>query len=460
MAEPISHGAAHALAGSPGPSSVSRRAGWGLAVSAAAMELLYVLVLRLGNLKEHVETFLALILLLGILYFVSFWLVEKIASRRSWLIFLFLSAGAFRLTLFPLYPSLSDDSYRYRWEAKAQQAGYNPYLVHPSDPALAHLRDETYPAVSGPQYGTLYGPLLEEVFWVTLIFTSHPVAMKVPFVLLDLGVVLLLFRLLPAMGLSPLRAVIYAWSPLVVVEFAASGHNDSLPIFAFVLALVCWERRRSALSVASVAASALSKVYAAFLLPVFLMRAGWRHIWIPAVLAAAAMAPYREAWSPLLATLSAYPEHWRNNASLYVLIGKFTGSNQQTRGIYLLSIGVAMLYGLARRLHPQRASFLILGTVLLFAPNVFPWYLTWILPLLAIYPNPAWLLLTVSVFLSYHVLIPYRTLGLWREETLYTLVEYVPFYSLLVGGYLMAVVRRRFVGKEERSTDADLTRGA
>ena len=112
MAEPIGQGAAHAIAGFPGPSSVSRRAGWGLAVSAAAMELLYVLVLRLGNLKEHVETFIALMLLLGILYFVSFWLVEKIASRWWWLLFLFLSAGAFRLTLFPLYPSLSDDSYR------------------------------------------------------------------------------------------------------------------------------------------------------------------------------------------------------------------------------------------------------------------------------------------------------------------------------------------------------------
>ena len=170
--------------------------------------------------------------------------------------------------------------------------------------------------MSGPQYTTLYGPLLEEVFWLTFVLTSRPMVLKLPFLLFDLGVVLLLFRLLPLMGFSPLRAVIYAWSPLPIIEFAASGHNDSLPVFAFVLALWFWERRQGKASLAAVAASALSKVYAAFLLPTFFLRAGWKQIWIPALLAAAAMAPYAESWRPRLAPLSAYAEHWRNNARL------------------------------------------------------------------------------------------------------------------------------------------------
>lgn len=436
MAGPIIPSTARSIAAPRKRSALSLPSGVWLVLSAAGMELLYVLVFRLGNLKERVETFILLALLLGILYFVSIWLAEKIVPRRSLLLFLFVAAAVFRLTLFPLYPSLSDDLYRYRWEGMAQKAGYNPYLVRPSDPGLAHLRDETYPAVSGPDYSTLYGPLLEALLWLTFAITSHPVAMKLPFFLLDLGVVLLLFRLLPALGFSPLRALIYAWSPLAVVEFAASGHNDSLPIFAFVLALFAWQKRREALSVAAAATSALAKPYAVFLLPVFLWQAGWRRWWIPPLLAAAAMAPYQEAWRPLLASLSAYSEHWRNNASLYFLMGKLTGSDSVTQWIYLSAVGVAIVFGLARRLSADRASFLILGTMLVFAPNVFPWYLTWLLPLLAIYPNPAWLLLTVSAFLSYHVLIPYRTLGLWREDPFYTLVEYVPFYGLLIGSFL------------------------
>src|ERR1019366_668070 len=156
-----------------------------LVLVAGAMELLYLWILRLGNLKEHVETFILLVLLQGILYFVSVHLGEKISPSRSHLVLVFVAAAAFRLTLFPLYPSLSDDAYRYRWEGKAQQAGYNPYSIRPSDPGLSFLRDETYPSVSGPEYATIYGPLLEEVFWVSFILLGKVVAMKLPFILFD-----------------------------------------------------------------------------------------------------------------------------------------------------------------------------------------------------------------------------------------------------------------------------------
>src|ERR1019366_6494251 len=212
--------------------------------------------------------FILLVLLQGILYFVSVHLGEKISPRSSHLVLVFVAAAVFRLTLFPLYPSLPDDAYRYRWEGKAQQAGYDPYSIPPSDPGLSFLRDETYPSVSGPGYSTLYGPLLEEVFWVSFVLLHKVVAMKLPFVLFDLGVVLVLFRLLPALGVSPLRALVYAWSPLTVVEFAASGHNDALPVLALVLALLFYHTQQQRLSLAALAVSALSKVFAFFLFPV------------------------------------------------------------------------------------------------------------------------------------------------------------------------------------------------
>ena len=416
----------------------SRRIVWMLAALAAAMELIYLFILRLSNLKEHVETFILLILIAGILYFVSIYLSEKIWPQRSLLLFVFLVAAAFRLTLFPLYPSLSDDLYRYRWEGKAQQAGYNPYRVRPSDPDLALLRDETYPAIPGRDFATVYGPLLEQLYWLSFLLTDSIILLKLPYVLLDLGVVLVLFRLLPALGVSPLRAIVYAWSPLTVVAFGASGHNDSLPVFAFVLALWWYQKGQGKLSLAAVAASALSKLYAGFLLPVFLFRTSWRFLWVPLLVAAVAFAPYADAWRHLGDDLAGYTENWRNNESIYTFIGavtgKFTGSATLGWRIYLAVVAAAILYAIVRKLRPERASFLILGTVLLVSPNCFPWYLTWIVPLLAIYPNPAWLLFTVTVFLFYHVLIPYRTLGLWEEETFFRLLEYVPFYALLLGG--------------------------
>ena len=77
--------------------------------------------------------------------------------------------------------------------------------------------------------------------------------------------------------------------------------------------------------------------------------------------------------------------------------------------------------------------------LLFLSANCFPWYLTWILPLLAITPHAALLLWTALVPLAYHILIGYRTTGEWREDLFFLYLEYVPVYAMLV---VTAVVRR------------------
>jgi hypothetical protein len=88
----------------------------------------------------------------------------------------------FRLTLFPLHPSLSDDLYRYQWDAQAQHAGYNPYLIRPADSELDFLREGASAAISGPEHSTLYGPVMQEVFWASSVLSDSLVAMKAPFI--------------------------------------------------------------------------------------------------------------------------------------------------------------------------------------------------------------------------------------------------------------------------------------
>ena len=414
-----------------------------LLIFGIAMESLYVAILCLNDLKENVEIFIPLVLAQGALYLCSIYIAEKVSPRRSYLVLVFAAAVVFRLTLFPLDPSLSDDLYRYQWDAKAQHAGYNPYLVHPDDPALAFLRDGETPAVSGPKYSTLYGPVMQEVFWVSFVLLRSVIAMKLLFALFDLGVVLVLFRMLPTLGISPMRAVVYAWSPLIIVEFAASGHNDSLPILAFVLALLWYRKEQRRLSVAALSVSALSKLYASFLMPLFLFRTSWRLLWIPAVLATVAFLPYGGGWTGLIAIVSQYGNIWKNNESLYLLLRWTTANDSQAGKLYLALVTAVTLYCLAQKLSPERGSYLIVGAMLLFSPNVFPWYLSWIVPLLAIYPNPAWLLLTVTAFLSYHVLIHYRSLGLWREDGLFIFLEYAPFYGWLIATFGVQILQRR-----------------
>jgi hypothetical protein len=93
-------------------------------------------------------------------------------------------------------------------------------------------------------------------------------------------------------------------------------------------------------------------------------------------------------------------------------------------------IGLVVCLAL-RHAEPTRAAFLLIGTVLLFAPNGYSWYFTWIVPLLCFYPSPAWLLLTILEFLSYKIFLNYRALGVWHFDPFFQWLCYAPFYALL-----------------------------
>src|SRR5450756_3065529 len=99
-----------------------------------------------------------------------------------------------------------------------------------------------------------------------------------------------------------------------------------------------------------------------------------------------------------------------------------------------------------RRADPTRAAFLLIGTMLLFAPNGYSWYFTWIVPLLCFYPSPAWLLLTILEFLSYKIFINYRVFGVWRFDPLFQWLCYAPFYALLA----WEILRKKNLGETER----------
>src|SRR4029450_10116090 len=76
------------------------------------------------------------------------------------------------------------------------------------------------------------------------------------------------------------------------------------------------------------------------------------------------------------------------------------------------------------------------GAILLFAPTLFPWYMVWIIPYLCFFPNPAWLLFSITSAISYYVLIGWWTLGRWEQDSFLTALEYYPFLMLLVLAFI------------------------
>ena len=409
-----------------------------------ALEAAFAAMARLGDLADHIPEFMALALGAGVLYFIALYGLEHTRENRAVLWLVLLGALAFRLTMFPYPPSLSTDIHRYRWDGQVQNAGWNPYAVAPTDPRLAPLRDPGWPAAAGwavmpaPEIPTMYPPLSELVFRATWRVLPGPVGFKLPFLLADLAVAAMLAGWIRSTGGRNYQIAIYAWNPLVVVEFASSGHNDALAI-AGVVATLLIIRRLPAMSTLTLTAGALSKAFPVVLLPLALFRAGWPgrlRGWLAAAgcmtLAVSCAWPYRTGWREFLGMLKYYQMIWRNyHSSVYPVLLWVSGSHEVAAGI-----GEGVVLGLAlwlalRRADPTRAAFLLIGAVLLFAPNGYSWYFTWIVPLLCFYPSAAWLLLTVLQFLSYKIFINYRTLGDWQFDPFFQWLCYAPFYVLL-----------------------------
>src|ERR1700757_4208837 len=322
----------------------------GLLAAGALLEALYLRMHSLYYLKNHAIAFMVLALGAGIVYLIALYGFDHTRVSHASFILLIFAALVFRATLWPMEPTLSDDLQRYRWDAKVQANGWNPYAVAPQDPRLASLRDHYYEIMPGRETPTIYPPATELLYRAAWKFFPGPTEFKVPFAAADVLVVLLLAWIFREEKDRAFRVAVYAWNPLVIVEFAASGHNDVLALLGIVggLALI---KKRPAVASVPVALAAMVKVFPAVLLPVWIRRAGWpekRSGWWAAGLAVAAsllvFLPYWDGLGAIRADLAHYEANWKNyHASLYTLIDWLTGGGTRIPAL----VGAATIWGLA-----------------------------------------------------------------------------------------------------------------
>jgi alpha-1,6-mannosyltransferase len=424
-------------------------------IAMAALEAVFLRMHSLYYLKNHAIGFIELGLAGGLVYLIALYGFTRTHATRTTTILLVFAAIVFRATLWPMEPTLSDDLQRYRWEGMVQAHGWNPYAIAPNDPRLSRLRDKYYEIMPGREIPAIYPPATELLFRTTWKVFPGPTEFKVPFAAADVLVLLLLAWMFRKDEDRDFRLAIYAWNPLVIVEFAGSGHNDSLALLGIVCGLALGKKWPQFSSV-PVALAAMAKVFPAVLLPVWIRKAGWpekKAGWWAAALAGlaalAVLAPYWNALGMFRTNLGYYEATWKNyHASLYTAIDWATGGKTKIPAL----TGIAASWGLAfwlawKKADPARAAFLLIGTILAFGPNGYSWYFTWIVPLLCFYPNPAWLMLTVLQFLSYNVLIGYGILGVFKFDPLMQWLVYAPFYALLTANWWLGRMKARRLDK-------------
>ena len=390
-------------------------------------------------------------------------------------------AVIFRLLLLDTPPSLSDDIYRYLWDARVQAAGGNPYAQAPDDPSLAPLRDTDWGRINHPELVTIYPPVAQWLFRGAHAAWPGATGLKAALVLCDLLLMAVLWCLLKHRGQSPPRILLYAWHPLPVIEIAGNGHVDVLAVTLMMMGLLFLASGRRHGAALALTAAILSKV-----VPVLCLAACWRSwapadsrgwrrwldpiprrplVWVPLGLAAAWLA-YADAGGAMWSGLRTFAEKWRHNDSLYGLVYSLLadpkpgwewddGALMTARWICLAALAAVTAWAAAGWRDPVRAVAASMGALLLLSPVVHPWYLLWILAFLPMHPALPWMAFSWLAFLGYEALMPYRGTGTWQSSEWVAWVEYGPVY-LLLGWCLVrwAAARRGAVSGETVSDRA------
>ena len=111
--------------------------------------------------------------------------------------------------------------------------------------AGSFFRTKPLPPFPDDDFRSVYGPVVEGIEWIEYRLIAglepNPFAQafwfKAPSALFDLGVMAALWLLFKIKELPPERILIYAWSPLPLIEFWGNGHNDSIAVCFIVLAV-------------------------------------------------------------------------------------------------------------------------------------------------------------------------------------------------------------------------------
>ncbi len=353
----------------PSEKQANRRQVLWLLGAGVLLEMLYLRMHSLYYLKNHAIAFIELALAAGVVYLIALYGIERMRSSRAATILLIFAAIAFRAPLWPMQPTLSDDLQRYRWDGKVQAHGLNPYSTVPKDPRMAGLWDKYYEIMPAREMPSIYPPGSQWVFRATWKLFPGPTEFKIPFATADVLALLILAWMFRKEPDRNFRVAVYAWNPLVIVEFAGSGHNDALAILGIVcgLALV---RNWKVLANVPIAFAAMAKAFPALLIPVWIRKAGWpekREGWWAAAVAGGTMlallAPYWSALGMFHANMTYYEATWKNyHGSLYTVIDWLAGGkariaplrgNQRLLGTLTLA-GVETRGARTRRLSADR----------------------------------------------------------------------------------------------------------
>ncbi len=395
--------------------------------AAATYTFAFIYVIALAFLGNEIgrEESLWLITTFAISFFAYLWIVRLCDFNFTTLLGIGLLV---RIALFFSLPSLSDDFYRFIWDGTLLDAGVDPYSLLPSEAVtlgIAGLDEAFLQLLNSPNYYTVYPPLNQAVFWLSVQFggTEQVLAsvniIRSILLLADIASLYLLIQIAKKIG-NPKVLSLPFWyflNPLVVLEFTGNLHFEGLVIAFMLLGIHAFQRNQYLGQIIGLGLGIATKLIPMIMLPAFLFRQWFRK---GTIISTGAMLVALIFFAPLFGSalfagmrtsLGLYFQNFEFNASIYYILREI---GFMIRGFNLIQtigpwLGVSMfvlitawaIYGAYRKFHIQHILLFSMLIYWLLSTTVHPWYIISMVPLglLAGYYFP--LVWSFMIFLTY-----------------------------------------------------------
>ena len=319
-------------------------------------------------------------------------------------------------------PIFEDDHFRFLWDGFLFYELGSPYGIAPSDYfgktlSLDDSEDTLFQSILGqinhPDIPTIYGPVLEFIFLFNhYLFPGDVFGLQLISVIFDIGILLLLKELCPRYGW-----VLYAWSPLVIKEFAFTAHPDVIAVFFMIASIYALKKHALQTSLCLISIACCAKVFALLVLPFIMIRCPWRYWWWVPIVILCFYGPFIWTQGVDFQGLSSFSQTWQFNASIYAWLQPILGSHIAK----ILGLGAfvifALTYWFKDLMRPKPLPAIprgdwIFGVFFLISPVLNAWYFVWILVFAAMTPSRwAWAA-SFCLLLSYITGVTTDTLNL------------------------------------------------
>ena len=382
----------------------------------------------------------------GILWLVFFiqWADQELSIKKL-IVYGMILRGAYLL----VFPELSDDFWRYLWDGMVLNEGVSPYEVLPSQLDISESIRGLLPMLNSPGYFSIYPPVLQGFFSISArVAEGNPfefvLAMRALVLLAELASMLLIWKLLKAWNLHARNLMLYAFNPLVIVEFTGNLHTEAFMVFFLLLSLWLLVEKRQTLSAVAFGLGVGTKLLPLLFLPFFIKRIGSvKTAVFSAVVGLTMVLMYTPFWSAELVqntreTLALYFAYFEFNGSIYYLVreGGFWIKGYNIIAdtaiwlprIVLVSILLIAFLNKDRKLSSLPKMMLFAWFIYYaFATTVNPWYVAVLVAFLPFVKYRFGLIWLMLVPLSYHA-FGYAD---YHENLLVIAIEYVPVYLWL-----------------------------